>query len=382
MLILHLLSGQSFLWQPDIYIFQTEFFSLRWYSLLFVLGFIFGRFIVVRSYKVENGYDSTVDLQMLYMVMGTLLGSRMGHVFFYEPELLNRNFLEPFLFWKSGLASHGTAVGILLGMFFYSFELKLKNFKIIVKDRLRRGYDYFQVMDRLIIVVALGCALIRVGNFVNSEIIGKPTEKDYGVVFTKPVENLIKNQLPFVREVIFEETGKFHEAGKPILKTRIVFEGEKYKEERIRKSVEKRLGFLLPVSVRAYSHVINPNGASVAHTFSRTQNRFELQMETIGIFRHPSQLYESLTYLLIGIWMYLLWNKHRIHLRPGSLLGLFLVAAFAGRFFLENFKENQVAFEAQFSINLGQILSIPLFVFGVYVYFRNFKLNSFFKTLK
>ena len=131
--------------------------------------------------------------------------------------------------------------------------------------------------------------------------------------------------------------------------------------------MEKRLG-LLPVSVLTYSNVINPYGASVVHSFSRIQNRLELQMETIGILRHPSQLYESLTYLLIGIWMYILWNKHRIDLRPGSLLGLFLMVAFLGRFFLENFKENQVAFEAQFSINLGQILSIPLFVYGVYVF--------------
>ena len=212
---------------------------------------------------------------------------------------------------------------------------------------------------------------------MNSEIIGKPTDRDYGVVFTKPVEDFIKKQLPFVREVIFEETGKFHEAGKPILKTRIVFEGETYKEKRVRKSVEKRLGFLLPVSVLTYSNVINPYGASVVHSFSRIQNRLELQMETIGILRHPSQLYESFTYLLIGIWMYILWNKHRIDLRPGSLLGLFLMVAFLGRFFLENFKENQVAFEAQFSINLGQILSIPLFVYGVYVFFRNFKSNSY-----
>ena len=173
---------------------------------------------MVRSYKVENGYDLTVDLQMLYMVIGTLLGSRMGHVFFYEPELLNRNLLEPFLFWKNGLASHGTAVGILLGMFFYSFELKLKNFKIKVKDRHRRGYDYFQVMDRLIIVIALGCALIRVGNFMNSEIIGKPTDRDYGVVFTKPVEDFIKKQLPFVREVILRKLENSTRLGNQYLK--------------------------------------------------------------------------------------------------------------------------------------------------------------------
>ena len=141
--------------------------------------------------------------------------------------------------------------------------------------------------------------------------------------------------------------------------------------------MRKRLGFLFPVGISDYSHVINPLGASVAHTFTRNENQFELQMETLGIYRHPSQLYESLTYLLIGVWMYFLWSKHRIDLRPGSLLGLFLMVAFSGRFFLENFKENQVAFEAQFSINLGQILSIPLFVCGVYVFFRNFKFDSY-----
>ena len=123
-------------------------------------------------------------------------------------------------------------------------------------------------------------------------------------------------------------------------------------------------------------------GAEVDHTFSRTSDHFELQMETVGVYRHPSQLYESLTYLLIGILVYLIWNKHRIQLRPGSLLGGFLIAAFGGRFFLESLKENQVGFEASLDFNLGQILSIPLFIFGIYVFFRNLKGNLMFKTLK
>ena len=90
----------SFVWHPDLFLFENDFFSLRWYSFLFLLGFIVGRYIVVRSYKLENGYDLTVDMQMFYMVAGTLFGSRMGHVIFYEPEILKTNFLNYSIFGK------------------------------------------------------------------------------------------------------------------------------------------------------------------------------------------------------------------------------------------------------------------------------------------
>ena len=91
----------SFVWHPDPFLFENDFFSLRWYSFLFALGFILARFTVVRSYKLENGYDQTVDIQMLYMVAGTLLGSRMGHVIFYEPEILKTNFCFTFSAFSS-----------------------------------------------------------------------------------------------------------------------------------------------------------------------------------------------------------------------------------------------------------------------------------------
>ena len=105
-------------------------------------------------------------------------------------------------------------------------------------------------------------------------------------------------------------------------------------------------------------------------------------METVGVYRHPTQLYESLTYFLIGVLLYILWNKYRILLRPGSILGLFLIMAFAGRFLLESLKENQVHFEGDLSLNLGQLLSIPFFIFGIYVFSRNLKNNSLFKISK
>lgn len=375
----------SFLWHPDIYLFENDVFSIRWYSLLFLSGFIIGRFIVVRSYKLEKGYDLTVDMQMIYMVLGTLIGSRMGHVLFYEPEILKRGYLELFFFWKSGLASHGAAIGILLGMAIYSYKLKVKGLKFRLVDRLIRGYDFFQVMDRMIIAVAIGCALIRMGNFVNSEIIGLPTDSDYGVLFVKPVEDRIKGQLPFVERIHFEETGAFYAPGQAVINTKIYFEHEPYKEQRIRNSVQKRLDYLLPRQGNGYSHVINPWAAALVHEFKRSPTQFVLEFESVGVYRHPAQLYESITYFLIGVFMFLIWHKHRIRLRPGSLLGFFFITAFIGRFLLEYVKENQVKNEVitinselAIGLNLGQTLSIPFIVLGFYLLFRNVNGNSFF----
>lgn len=371
-----------FMWHPDLYFFNNEFFAFRWYSLLFVLAFIVGRFIVVRSYKMEQGYDQTVDTQMIFMVLGTLFGSRMGHVLFYEPEILNRGFFQLFFFWKSGLASHGAAIGILMAMGLYSYKFVRKGIKIGATDRLRRGYNYLQVMDRMIIAVAIGCALIRMGNFVNSEIIGAPTASDFGVLFVQPVEDRIKGQLPFVERVIFEETGEFYQPGKPILNTKVIFDNEYYKENRIRSAVQKKLGFILPVSTYDYSHVINPKGTTMNYNFSRHPTHFELDFQAVGIYRHPSQLYEAMTYFFIGVVLFLIWNKHRKRLRPGSLLGLFFITAFSGRFLLEYIKENQIKNEFIFNLNLGQMLSIPFFVLGVYLFLKNLKGNTLFRTLE
>ena len=375
----------SFLWHPDIYLVENDTFSINWYSLLFLSGFIIGRFIVIRSYKLEKGYDLTVDMQMIYMVLGTMIGSRMGHVLFYDPEILKRGYLELFFFWKSGLASHGAAIGILLGMATYCYRLKVKGLKFRLVDRLRRGYDFFQVMDRMIIAVAIGCALIRMGNFVNSEIIGIPTDSDYGVLFVKPVEDRIKGQLPFVDRVHFEETGVFYAPGQTVINTKIYFEHEPYKEQRIRNSIQKRLDYLLPRQGNDYSHVINPWGSKLIHEFKRSPTQFVLEFESVGVYRHPAQLYESITYFLIGIFMFLIWQKHRIRLRPGSLLGFFFITAFMGRFLLEYVKENQVKNEViminselAIGLNLGQTLSIPFIVIGFYLLFRNVNGNSFF----
>ena len=379
-----MLKSSSYLWDPDIYLYEGDIFSVRWYSVLFILGFIIGRFLVVGAYKREKKYDTTVDLQMLYMVFGILIGSRIGHVIFYEPEILSRGIIEVLSFWKGGLASHGAAIGILSGMAIYSFKVVVNDFRIKIKDRLRRGYNYLQVMDRMIIAVAIGCSLIRMGNFVNSETIGLQTQNSYGVLFVNPTEERIKNQLPFVKKVSFEETGKFYKNGQPFLNTKIFFDNEEFKETRIKNSIKKSLNYLHPQNVYSNSTVINPYKDEVKYQFKRNTSDFYMEYETVGVYRHPAQLYESLTYLIIGIIMFIILKKYQLNLRHGSLLAFFFISAFLGRFILEYFKENQINNELYklnnllgLNLNLGQLLSIPFVVFGVYLFLRNIKKDPF-----
>ena len=369
----------SFVWQTGPFLFENDFFSLRWYSFLFALGFIVARFTVVKSYKLENGYDQTVEIQMLYMVAGTLIGSRMGHIIFYEPETLKTNFFKLFYFWEGGLASHGGAIGILVCMAIYSYQIKIYGFSIKFIDRKRRNYNYYQVMDRLVIPIALGCAFIRIGNFFNSEIIGKQTFTNYGIVFTQPIANKIKSQLPFVKNVNFNPTDKYYKPGLPILETSIEFENSFFMEERIRNSVEKRLKNVLPNKISTYTNVINPNQSSLIYSFHRNNDQFELRFKSVGVNRHPAQLYEAVKYLILWVVLFLIWNKHRSKLRPGSLLGLFCIIAFSSRFFIERLKENQVMFENSLYLNMGQILSIPMILLGFYFFFRTKKLGAAFR---
>ena len=134
--------------------------------------------------------------------------------------------------------------------------------------------------------------------------------------------------------------------------------------------------------------MINPWAAALVHEFKRSPTQFVLEFESVGVYRHPAQLYESIIYFLIGVFMFLLWQKYRIRLRPGSLLSFFFITAFMGRFLLEYVKENQVKNEVisinselAIGLNLGQILSIPFIVLGFYLLFRNVNGNSFFRRL-
>ncbi len=172
---MHLLSID---WNPSEGI-NLGFFVIRYYSLMFVIAFTLGWFLMKRIYKRENLSIEKLDSLFIYTVLATLIGARLGHFLFYEPKMFIQDPLSiilPFEFNPKfrfvgfrGLASHGAAIGIIIAMYWYS--------KKILKKHI------LWILDRIVIPVAIGGVFVRIGNFFNSEIIGKPTGTDFGVVF-------------------------------------------------------------------------------------------------------------------------------------------------------------------------------------------------------
>ena len=178
----------SFTWNPSDGI-DLGFYTIQYYSLMFVISFVVGWFIMKRIYKREGVSLEKLDSLFIYMVLAILIGARLGHVIFYQSELITQDPLAVFLPISTidgfkftgfrGLASHGAAIGVIISMFIYNRK--------VLKGPL------LWILDRVVIPVAFGAILVRIGNFLNSEIIGKPTNSDYGVVFEKLNENFARH---------------------------------------------------------------------------------------------------------------------------------------------------------------------------------------------
>lgn len=250
-------------WDVNPEIFGIGFLSIRWYGLLFASGFLIGYSIVEKMYKAENVNPKWMDSLFFYLIIATVVGSRLGHVFFYSWDYYSQNPSEILKVWHGGLASHGGAIGVLVAMFLYS--------KIVTKRTM------LWILDRVLVPTALTAGLIRTGNLMNSEIYGIETTLPWGFIFERNGEILAK---------------------------------------------------------------------------------------------HPTQIYEALAYFAtFGILMYL-YRKTNSKNRPGLLTGVFFVLMFAARFFVEFIKEDQEAFEAGMVLNMGQWLSIPFILVGVWLVYR------------
>jgi len=156
-------------WNVNPIIFSIGPISPRWYGLFFALSFLVGSAIGSWIFKREKQPAESLDRVLLYMLFGTIIGARLGECLFYNPAYYFSNPIEIFKVWKGGLASHGAALGLLLSLYLYS--------------RKTPGQSYVWILDRAVIVIALGCSFIRLGNLMNSEIIGKPTGSNWGFIF-------------------------------------------------------------------------------------------------------------------------------------------------------------------------------------------------------
>ncbi|HKK10479.1 MAG TPA: prolipoprotein diacylglyceryl transferase [Bacteroidales bacterium] len=166
-------------WNVNPEIFNTDFtlpilgeihLAVRYYGLLFALGFVFGYYLMLRFFRKEGLDVKLLDQLSTYMILATIIGARLGHVLFYQPDYYFSNPSEILKVWHGGLASHGAAIGIILALWLFSRKTKR---------------SFLWTIDRIVIVVALAGAFIRTGNLMNSEIYGQPTDVPWGFIFER-----------------------------------------------------------------------------------------------------------------------------------------------------------------------------------------------------
>lgn len=358
---------------PEIYSIGT--FSLRWYGLFFALGFLVSQQILYYMYRKEGKEEKDVDTLTIYMVIATILGARLGHVVFYQTDIIWKDPLgillpfefSPFRFTGlQGLASHGAAIGILFALWLYSRKKK-------------SGQSFLQVVDRIVILVALTGALIRLGNYFNAEIIGTPTDKPWGVVFAgRAVEALhsksvdpdrIVESVGFIRNDTTKAFGVLGPGRNAVLI--YIFFKESAGEGQIEMLVNSRFRYYMANNL--YEYFDDP-AIDLNYQIAKQENgAYAARIRTIGIARHPSQLYESISCVFLCLLLFAIWNRHRANLPPGRLLGIFLIICFGLRFMYEFLKENQAVFEKNLPLNMGQILSIPLVIAGVVILYMSYR---------
>ena len=157
------------IWNVDPEIFRLGPLALRWYGLFFASGFLLGYFILVQIYREERRPEENVSNLFLYVFLGTLLGARLGHVLFYQPDYYLARPWQILMIWQGGLASHGGFAGVLVALYLYV--------------RKYRDMSFLEISDRMAIAALPAASLIRIGNFFNSEILGVPTNVPWGIVF-------------------------------------------------------------------------------------------------------------------------------------------------------------------------------------------------------
>ena len=251
-------------WSMNPEIFSLGPLSVRWYGLLFISGFILGWFIFKWFFQREGVPVTLLDPLLYTLLIGTIVGARLGHCLFYQPDYYLgswQGFWEIFMPWKGGLASHGGTIALIIAMWWFAKHYGRKY-----------DFDFLWILDHLCIAVCFAGAFIRLGNLCNSEIYGDVTTLPWGFIF-------------------------------------------------------------------------------------------ELRGETES--KHPTQLYEALSYAVLGLVLLLLYKYRAKKMYRGTFIGVFFIVLFGMRFLIEFIKEPQVGFEENMVLNMGQLLSIPFILLGV-----------------
>ncbi len=295
----------NIIWNPSEGI-DLGFFVIRFYSLMFVIAFGLGWYIMKNIFERENESLEKLDSLFIWIVLATLIGARLGHVLFYDWEYFRNHLLEIFLPFRftpdleftgyQGLASHGAAIAIIIAMYFFSKKILKK--------------PILWILDRVVIPVASGAIFVRLGNFFNSEIVGKETTSSFGVRF-------VRDQFS-------------------------------------------------PRDAVNATQIANPKEAY--HAIA-TNPQFAGLLQQVPA-KHPAQLYEAFCYIFVFAILFFLYWKTKAREKSGYLFGLFLVLLWSVRFVVEYVKESQGGFESALGLfSTGQWLSIPFVLIGLYFVF-------------
>lgn len=341
--------------------------TIRWYSLLFALGFIVGFQIMLRYFKQEGIPEKMLDKMLVYTVVATVIGARLGHVFFYGWDYYQNNLSEIFMVWKGGLASHGAAVGLIISM--WLLAAKFTPYFASISN----GKRALWLLDRLVITVALAGCFIRLGNMMNSEIYGKIANSSDETVFVEVVEdrlesrdnpNSVGNVIAQTELTPTERRVETDTISYPIYLLSIT------PDPSLAPSAFSNLDLRIRQNINNRSidelNAIYPNDADFA--YNEATGNYEV--EVMGVPRLPTQIYESIGYLIIFIILFVLFRNPSLRYRNGFIFGAFLVLVFGFRFGVENLKAAQEAFEHGRALNQGQVLSIPLVAIGLFFLLR------------
>lgn len=338
---------------PEIFTIPGVGREVRWYGLLFALGFIVAQQVMYWIFRKEGKNQKDVDQLTMYLVIAVVVGARLGHCLFYNPGYYLSNPIEIFKIWEGGLASHGGAIGMFIALYLFAKKY---------------GFTYLWILDRVAIVTVLVGAFIRFGNMMNSEIIGLPTGSDNGVVFARNVEDMFLSGDERIESVSFEKGGmaKAPEAGYvPMIVVIEYKKGAELDDSALDSFYRKNV----PNAFSRYSslnqHIYYESGMKMPYELSKEKGIQYARVHVLGIPRHPGQLYESIACVIMFLILAHVWYYHREQIKSGFLFGFFMTMLWSERFIVEFFKENQEAWEADISLNMGQWLSIPLFLWGL-----------------
>ncbi|MFY0651297.1 MAG: prolipoprotein diacylglyceryl transferase [Cyclobacteriaceae bacterium] len=347
------------IWSPNPAIFKIPLpnggeHPIVWYGLLFALGFIVSQQFMLWFFKAEGRDPKDVDQLTMYMVIAVVVGARLGHCLFYNPSHYLSNPIEIIKIWEGGLASHGGALGIIIALYLYS--------------RKKADQSYIWILDKVGLVVCLVGLFIRFGNFMNSEIVGVPTGSDNGVVFGRNMEEMLLDSNQGIEAVDFSKGGSAvsdDPGHTPVIITLTFEKGREMNEQQ----AAMFLGSTLKNSITSYSslsdHFYQDPIKPLDYKLYKKKNIQYAEINTLGVPRHPAQLYESFYCLLIFLGLLHIWYHHRHQFADGFIFSVMMITLWSARFVDEMFKENQEAFEEGMALNMGQLLSIPMVTIGI-----------------